>query len=303
MVSKVFFLEGLHSFGLCLLVFRVLPSCDVVRAVLIMNCMCFIPGLCKIVFSKNYTGSCRKVIIFFIDILAFVAQLTAFFVIMGTQYTAFIEKASYTTTPATVSDSKDEDPFVFAENSRQQSFDVPLDTPTEKPIWKSSWEAPFALLLTSITWWENYVDRDIKLGCIRLPLASYKRHLQSVRSKANIGASLWKIALTITFSVILLPSKHFENAFVKMADVTEAVGTTVPMNSGGDSVIDFGGFDTALESADALIGHKLNKRNLLLSTPSMPIAMNLDSILTVPNNAWSVPTTPNLFDAVATKVI
>ena len=68
----------------------------------------------------------------------------------------------------------------------------------------------------------------------------------------------------------------------------------------GESVIDFGGFDTPVDSPDALIGQKI-KRNLV-STPSMPIAMNLESILTVPNNAWNVPTTPNLFDFVASKV-
>lgn len=295
-------MEGIHSFGLCLLVFRVLPSCDVIRAVLLMNCMCFIPGLCKIVFSKNYTGSCRKVLIFIIDILAFVAQLTAFFVIMGTQYTAFIEKATYTTTPPSLNDAKSEDPFVFAESNRQQAYDTNAESATtEKPKWISSWETPFALLLTSVTWWENYVDRDIKICCFKIPLASYKRHLQSVRSKTNIGASLWKIALTITFSIILLPSKRFENAFVRMPNSFDSISTTVPTNLGGDSVVDFGSFDTQLENAEALMGHKINKRDIL-TTPSMPIAMNLDSILTVPNNAWNVPTTPNLFDFVATKV-
>lgn len=263
-----------------------------------MNCVCFIPGLCKIMFSKNYTGSCKKVLIFLVDILAFLAQCSAYFIIMGTQYTAFIEKAIYTTTPPNLNDPKSDDPFVFAESNRQQSYDVPEQVGSnEKPIWKGSWELPFALLLTSVQWWENYVDRDIKLGCIKLPFASYKRHLQSVRSKANIGASLWKIALTITFSVILLPSKKFENAFVRIPGVTDVITSTVPTNF-GDSVIDFGGFDTP--ESDALIGHKLNKRNEH-TTPSMPIAMNLDSVLTVPNNAWNIPTTPNLFDFVATK--
>lgn len=219
---------------------------------------------------------------------------------MTTQYTAFIEKSMHATTAPSpgLNDAKSDDPFVFAESNRQQSYDVP-EPINEKTTWKGSWELPFALLLTSVTWWENYVDRDIKLGCIKLPLASYKRHLQSVRSKTNIGASLWKIALTITFSVILLPAKRFENAFVQINVPSDILSTTVPTNF-GESVIDFGGFDTPVDSPDALIGQKI-KRNLV-STPSMPIAMNLESILTVPNNAWNVPTTPNLFDFVASKV-
>ncbi|CAF4856053.1 unnamed protein product, partial [Rotaria socialis] len=76
------------------------------------------------------------------------------------------------------------------------------------------WEAPVALFCVSIVWWENYVDRDIKLGKLNIPLGTYKRHLQSIRSKANIGASIWKIALTVAFSFLLLPRDHFENVFV-----------------------------------------------------------------------------------------
>lgn len=184
----------------------------------------------------------------------------------------------------------------------------------EKAIWKGSWEAPFALICTSIIWWENYVDRDIKFGCINMPLASYKRHLQSVRSKVNIGASLWKIALTISFSLIMLPSKKFENAFVKLpSSYVDGIATTVMPGSGGGSGngdIDFGGFDNAdMEaqgSAAALVGgaaHKLSRRDVMTTTLAMVSnAMNLESLLTVPNNAWNVPTTPNLFDFVAAKV-
>ena len=77
------------------------------------------------------------------------------------------------------------------------------------------------------------MDRDIKLFCVKIPFASYKRHLQSVRSKANIGASLWKIALTITFSIVMLPSGKFENAFVSMptqaGDGASAAATMPPV--------------------------------------------------------------------------
>ena len=80
------------------------------------------------------------------------------------------------------------------------------------------WEAPVALFCVSIVWWENYVDRDIKLGKLNIPLGTYKRHLQSVRSKANIGASIWKIALTVAFSFLLLPKERFDNVFVSFVN-------------------------------------------------------------------------------------
>lgn len=351
-------IEGVHSFGLCLLVFRVLPSCDVIRAALLMNCLCIVPGFCKIIFSKNGAGPVGKALIVMVDFLALVAQATVFFVISGTEYTAFIEKSLYVSTPApnTGSDTKPvdiADPFsgsiftffvtfiiffclnkvsinkflnyiilIYIFNCEFNQFNLISESsrqlgnePTEKAVWKGSWEAPFALMFTSIIWWENYVDRDIKFGCINMPLASYKRHLQSVRSKVNIGASLWKIALTISFSLIMLPSKKFENAFVKLpASYIESTSVTTSMpggagGAGGD--IDFGGFDNAdMEaqgSAAALLGgggHKLNKRDALLTTTMTMIsnAMNLESVLTVPNNAWNAPTTPNLFDFIAVKV-
>ena len=257
------------------------------------------------IFSKNSAGPVGKALIVMIDFLALAAQATVFFVIMGTQYTAFIEKALYVTTPAynepkPVDINFGGDPF---SESQRQTGDLPNGGATdfasrEKPTWKGSWEAPFALLFTSISWWENYVDRDIKLGFINMPLASYKRHLQSVRSKANIGASLWKIALTITFSVILLPSKKFDNAFVKIPTYPDLTTMATPagMPSNGEPMVDFGGFDNNMDRM---------KRDILETStiPLVSVAMNLEQLLTVPNNAWNNPTTPNLFDFTAVKVI
>jgi len=200
---------------------------------------------------------------------------------MGTEYTAFIEKAVLTaTTQATPNDLfNSNDPFGEAEP-------LVVGTDPRKPQWKSSWEAPIALLFTSIHWWENYVDRDIKLGCFKIPFATYKRHLQSVRSKVNIGASLWKIALTITFSIVLLPSGKFENVFVKSHPQSEAPSVTSPPL-----------FQADLLKSDSL--HYINKRqlndNFFASTvPSVLNSMAMPQIddFTVPNNAFESPTTP-----------
>ena len=175
----------------------------------------------------------------------------------------------------------------------------------EKPTWKGSWEVPFSIIFTSIIWWENYVDRDIKLGFIKLPLGSYKRHLQSVRSKTNIGASLWKIALTITFSVVMLPSKKFENAFVRIPTLSNEQHTTYSPNNGlGDQFSDFG---DSINIGDIAFGDNRMKRDVTKTTSEILITSTalsvIDAIATVPNNIWNTPTTPNLFDFIATKVI
>ena len=224
------------------------------------------------IFSKNAHGMIGKTLIIMIDFLAVLAQLSVFFVVMATEYTAFIEKAGYAADANTPDVG---DPFTNSER-----LVIGSDPSPGKPTWKGSWEAPIAIFFTSISWWENYVDRDIKLGCFKIPLATYKRHLQSVRSKANIGASLWKIAITITLSVVLLPSNKFENAFVNMPKGPESPAVTMPPAFAADSRI-----------------HNIQKRDEEFFANTVPsalssMAMGLDGILTVPNNAFMPTTQP-----------
>lgn len=47
----VFLSESLHVIGLCLLAFKILPEIDVIRGVMLTNCLCFAPSvLCKAIF-------------------------------------------------------------------------------------------------------------------------------------------------------------------------------------------------------------------------------------------------------------
>lgn len=41
----VTFMESLHTFGVALLVFVVLPEIDVVRGAMLTNCVCLVPGI------------------------------------------------------------------------------------------------------------------------------------------------------------------------------------------------------------------------------------------------------------------
>lgn len=68
-----------------------------------------------------------------------------------------------------------------------------------------SWEIPLALLFISTNWWENFCDKDIRIGCLYVPVKSYKDTLYRVRTKAYMVASLWKIGLTVGFAFLLVP--------------------------------------------------------------------------------------------------
>lgn len=46
----VFAFESLHTIGMCLLAFKILPEIDVIQGAMLTNCLCFVPAvLCKFV--------------------------------------------------------------------------------------------------------------------------------------------------------------------------------------------------------------------------------------------------------------
>ena len=83
-----------------------------------------------------------------------------------------------------------------------------------------SWEIPLALLLISINWWENFCDKDLRIGCLYLPVKSYKDTLHRVRTKAYILASLWKIGLTFGFAYLLVPNLSLAHVAFKVSRLT-----------------------------------------------------------------------------------
>lgn len=44
---------GLETFGHCLLVFKVLPSIDIVRGMMLLSCIGFMPGVTRLIFGKE----------------------------------------------------------------------------------------------------------------------------------------------------------------------------------------------------------------------------------------------------------
>ncbi|CAF0869648.1 unnamed protein product [Didymodactylos carnosus] len=242
----IFVLESIHTFGLCLLVFRVLPSSDVIRSLLLMNAVCTIPSFCKLTLSKSNTRPVLRCFMLFIDLVAFVAQCSVYFIATSTQYTPFLSKT--TTTPSSIDNQQlsDSDSNSFNNYGTGRQTLTSFGQDGEQPRLRFGWEAPVALFCVSIVWWENYVDRDIHLGKLKFPIGTYKRHLQSVRSKANIGASIWKIALTASFSLLLLPQDRFDNVFVSYVTTarTSNLDDVSPALVSAGTATEFNSFDS-----------------------------------------------------------
>jgi hypothetical protein len=68
------------------------------------------------------------------------------------------------------------------------------------------WELPIALMLVSLVWWENFVDRDIKFGSYKLVnMKLLKENIVATRCKTNFICSMWKIIITLLFAYIFHP--------------------------------------------------------------------------------------------------
>ena len=146
LLFKIFVLESIHTFGVCLLVFRVLPSCDVIRGLLLMNAVCTIPAFCKLTLSKSNSRPMLRFLTLFIDLAAFAAQCSVYFVLTNTQYTAYLTKPlTAATTPSTIIDEGSSS-LDTLESGLSNSIKTATDT-FEQVRLRFGWEAPVALFL------------------------------------------------------------------------------------------------------------------------------------------------------------
>ncbi|KAG6465776.1 hypothetical protein O3G_MSEX015383, partial [Manduca sexta] len=74
----VFIAESLHTIGMGLLFFKILPELDVIKGAMVTNCLCIIPAILGLL-SRNSRDSKRFVKVI-VDMAAIVAQVTGFFV-------------------------------------------------------------------------------------------------------------------------------------------------------------------------------------------------------------------------------
>jgi hypothetical protein len=82
------------------------------------------------------------------------------------------------------------------------------------------WELPISLMLVSLVWWENFIDRDIKCGSYKLVnMKLLKDNIAATRCKTTFISSLWKILVTLLFAYIFHPGIfNFEKVFPSTRD-------------------------------------------------------------------------------------
>lgn len=76
------------------------------------------------------------------------------------------------------------------------------------------WECVLGIILTSLIWWENFVDRNVYIrGHLVIPLKRIKQQLQYLRQKTSVLSSIWKISLIIAAPFILFDNFQFDLYF------------------------------------------------------------------------------------------
>lgn len=201
---QTLFIELLHTFGLSLLIFHILPRMDMARGVIILCGVSTVPT-----FFKSINVSCdssiprvKRCTLGFINCLAFLVQLANLpgSTIFGSPLTENEKNAL----KSTVLNS---DNILQSINRQSGSFEN-----------RTMWEVPVALLFISITYWENFVSSNFCICSFRIPLLEWKKQMHSVRQRLFIFAGLWKIGWTMVFAVLLLPGFKFNMTFTETSD-------------------------------------------------------------------------------------
>ncbi|XP_059179115.1 myosin-IIIa-like, partial [Physella acuta] len=195
----VFIVENLHSVGLCLLVFRVLPQLEAIRGLMLLNATALIPSILKLTMSgQEYevtqltciTGMVQKLIQSMFDLVVMLLQVSAI-------------------------------PLIVVLN-----FNLDLDAVKDKDFTKDQQfitELTAAIILVSCNHWENFVDG--KFFCnlnhknwFKNMVLKMRYELQMGRYYPQILTCLCKIALTVWLGYQLTPNFDYKEVFGFFSD-------------------------------------------------------------------------------------
>ncbi|XP_053409096.1 uncharacterized protein LOC123560719 isoform X2 [Mercenaria mercenaria] len=187
--ASTFFLclivEVMHSIGLCILAFIVLPEIDIVRGIFLLSGVAIIPAILfpvcasnvKVHKSRERQSSGKKLAVFALNILTVLLQFGYIPVVLLTDH------------------------FIRDSKVDNEVYDIVLFV--------------VSMIFVSCTYWENFVDdrfcgRTNQRGCWRKFILKAKFDLQEARPVISCCTTFFKIGLTILFSWII-KTYHPEN--------------------------------------------------------------------------------------------
>ena len=184
--SQVFFIETLHSFGIAIFVFHILPKLDAARSLLIMNAVCLVPAFLKLFLTKSNCSIVRRSLLFLMDFFAFAMQCSCVGIALASKFLKTEGTMSVQTTLSALFLPTTTNPISLLNRHRRQDDFLPggagggmdmfgseLGGNNENIVFTTpasnmssidqnletilagfhiEWELPVALILVSLTW-------------------------------------------------------------------------------------------------------------------------------------------------------
>ena len=175
-------IEICHTLGVALFVFKVLPNVENMLGLFLMNSLCIMPAILKIVFSPN-RGMTRfkKFVTFILDILSIVCQLSIVFLFK----------------------------IMYSESRASQS-----QTSQRQPVDENMLLLHMCLssLLVSLSYWENFAQVRYSTNKVVLFIQDQINDLRKHNAKIYLLVSPIKIVLMFMFAYAFMP-KPVEDQF------------------------------------------------------------------------------------------
>lgn len=183
-------IEILHSIGLCLLVFHLLPGLGTIQGIGLLSAAVIIPSFLKPLFSNianNNESESSKLVMR--NVFCVVLDILAFFVQLSSIPTLIVQKIK----PGNDSSDNATDMGV------KDDFVVETSLESVKIVG--------AMLLCSLSWWENFIDDKacgMKNGSLKQAFLKLKFDLQESRPYICIIVSFFKIVTSFVFAYLLM---------------------------------------------------------------------------------------------------
>ncbi len=172
----------MHSFGIAIFVFHILPKLDAARSLLIMNAVCLVPAFLKLFLTKSNSSIVRRSLLFLMDFFAFAMQCSCVGIALASKFLKNEGSLSIPTTLSSLFLSTTTNPILLLNRHRRQDeylsggvdllgsdmigsnenllFTTPvsnmssMDQNLETILagFHIEWELPVALILVSLTW-------------------------------------------------------------------------------------------------------------------------------------------------------
>ena len=199
-----------------------------IRALLILCACAVVPGLCKLCFGlppkfetsgKNQQAiKTVQVLTYYVaNFLALLVQTTAMFVLVLSNFeteksTSWLRNAAASPGPQpSVNDTLAADDTTLsttlqATMEEDVRWDIMFRDRPEVQNNSPRWYAPVALFLLSLSWWETFTEKDLKIfaGKLIIPLKQWKGHMHQWRQKSTVITSAWSIMIILVFPFAFL---------------------------------------------------------------------------------------------------